>query len=214
MNAFVKVKNWFRSLSAIQWIAIGLIIVGLALAVVFGTRLFRPHGGRGFGPPPPPRAAEARNPDARQIRPWMNIRFIAVSFAVPQEYLFVAAGIPMNEKNSKTPIDRLNAEYKFGTVDGELMLIVKLRKAVEEYKANPVPTGLTEDGVRGWMSIQYIANSTGIPAGEICQQLGIAVQGNTDLPLEMLAEKVKYAGGPKALVSAVQKIVNTAGKKP
>ena len=78
-----------------------------------------------------------------------------------------------------------------------------MRQAIEEYRENPVATGLEGD-IRGWMSIEYIANSTGVPAEHIFTELGIPMDGNAYLPLEILNDRIHYEGGPKVMDAKIE----------
>src|SRR5437868_5316009 len=60
------------------------------------------------------------------------------------------------------------------------------------------------DAIRPWMSIRYIANSTGVPESEIFATVGLPAAGNEDKPLDLLSQEQRYPGGPRALVEAVQ----------
>jgi hypothetical protein len=64
------------------------------------------------------------------------------------------------------------------------------------------------------MTVQYIANSSGVPALVIFQEIGIPFEGNNFKPLGFLSDQVNYPGGPRALCAAIQKIVEAQGVKP
>ena len=147
------------------------------------------------------------------LRPWMTIRFIAVSYAVPQEYLFDAVGISPRRENSMISIIRLNQQLGLGTQNGSPVILDKIREAILAYRENPVTTGLIERQVMGWMNIQYVANSTGIPAETFFEKIGIPVNGNAYIPLDVLSGKFHYPGGPRSLAQDIQSIVD-AQKKP
>jgi hypothetical protein len=89
-----------------------------------------------------------------------------------------------------------------------------ISEAILAYRANPVATGLLERHVEDWMTVQYIANSSGIRAETIFQAIGIPADGNAYKPLGFLSNEVNYPGGPKALAAAIQKIVDAQGVKP
>ena len=182
-------------------LTIGVIALGLAIAAFFGVRsvssfrqlqYIRQQGlDRG-----------AASVDA--IRPWMTIRFIAVAYAVPEEYLYSALGIPFDRRNADQSLGELNRIYALGLVpnDTELVIVDKARSAIEEYRKNPVATGLRD--VRPWMSIRYIANSTGVPEQAIFDAVGLPLAGNEDKPLDFLSQEQHYQGGPRALAEAIQ----------
>ncbi len=84
----------------------------------------------------------------------------------------------------------------------EFVIIDKAKAAITEYRANPVATGLRD--VRPWMSIRYIANSTGVSESEIFAAIGLPTAGNENKPLDLLSQDMHYPGGPRALVDAVK----------
>lgn len=182
-------------------LTIGVIALGLAIAGFFGVRSVRSfqqlqyihQQGLDRG---------AASVDA--IRPWMTIRFIAVAYAVPEEYLYSALGIAFDRRNADQSLGELNRIYQLGLVPNstELVIVDKARTAIEEYRKNPVATGLRD--VRPWMSIHYIANSTGVPEQTIFDAIGLPLAGNADKPLDLLSQEQHYRGGPRALAEAIQ----------
>ena len=85
--------------------------------------------------------------------------------------------------------------------NNELVIIGKTKAAITAFRENPVTTGLRD--VRPWMSMRYIANSTGVPAQAIFDAIGIPATDNEYKPLDMLGKEQHYPGGPKALADAV-----------
>lgn len=148
------------------------------------------------------------------VRPWMTIRFIAVAYAVPEEYLYSQLEIPFNRRNANSPLSELNRDYQLGQSPyGPYPAIIdKVRKAIVAYRANPVVTGLQD--IRPWMSIHYIANSTGVPADYIFQQLNLPVTGNEDKPLDILGEELHYKGGPRGLADDIQQVLAGYQQQP
>jgi len=199
-----------KSLSKLQILAIVLVLIGLGLVIFFGIRTVRSYReityiqqeGLDVG---------TANVDA--IRPWMTPKFVAVAYAVPQEFLFAELGIPFDRWNSNEALGELNKQFDFGPPpDKESMIIIdKVRAAIEKYQENPVATGLDGD-VRAWMSIQYIANSTGVPAEYIFEQIGVPTEGNENKPLDRLDEELHYPGGRRALVETIQNALNQYGE--
>jgi hypothetical protein len=137
------------------------------------------------------------------IRPWMTVRFIAIAYAVPEEYIYSALGIPFDQRNADQSLGELNKQYQLGNspTNNELIIIDKAKAAITAYRQNPVATGLRD--VRPWMSIRYIANSTGVPAQAIFEAIGVPAAGNEYKPLDLLSKEQHYPGGPRALVDAV-----------
>jgi hypothetical protein len=200
-----------KSISKVQILALILVVVGVAIMVPKAKGMFdfykevRYATDNNFA---------AGNLSPELIRPWMSIRYLSVAYAVPQKYLFDAANIQPKKETSMIALNRLNQQMRLGSVDGQPALMKIIREAILAYRANPVVTGLIEREVSNWMTVQYIANSTGIPAETIFQKTGIPADGNAYKPLGFLSDEVNFTGGPKALVAAIQKIVDAQGVKP
>jgi hypothetical protein len=206
-SIFQKIK----SISKIQLLALVLIILGLAVMISKGLGMLDFYKEVRFAQE---HNFKAGNLSPDLLRPWMTLRYISVAYAVPQKYLFDASGIQPKEENSMIALNHLNSHMRLGLADGRPALMNTIRDAIIKYRANPVTTGLIERHVAEWMSVQYIANSTGIPAESIFQDLGIPMAGNSYLPLAPLSDEVNYPGGPRALVAAVQGIVDRQQGKP
>jgi hypothetical protein len=182
-------------------LTIGVIALGLAIAACFGVRSVKSFQQLQYIRQ---QGLDRGTASVEAIRPWMTIRFIAVAYAVPEEYLYSALAIPFNQRNADQSLGELNRIYELGLVPNstELVIVDKARTAITEYRKNPVATGLRD--VRPWMSIHYIANSTGVPEQTIFNAIGLPQAGNEDKPLEFLSEEQHYPGGPRALADAVQ----------
>jgi hypothetical protein len=204
-------KKLFSKLTPVQWLAIALIIIGIAIMIPKGrgmvdfSKEVRYAQENNF-------AAGNVSPDL--IRPWMSIRYISVACAVPQKYLFDSTNIQPGKETSMIAISRLNQQLRLGQVNGQPALMKTIHDAIVEYRAHPIVTGLIEKHVEDWMTVQYIANSSGIPALVIFDEIGVPAEGNAFKPLGFLAKEVNYSGGPKALIAAIQKIVDAQGVKP
>jgi hypothetical protein len=180
-------------------LTIGMIALGLAIAGFFGIRTLTSarqlHYIRQQG-------LDRGSASVDAIRPWMTVRFIAVAYAVPEEYIYSALEIPFDRRRPDSSLGEINKQFQLGqSPDHELAIIDKTKTAVNAYRANPVATGLRD--VRPWMSIRYIANSTGVPAQDIFAALGIPATDNQDKPLDLLGKEQHYPGGLKALIDAV-----------
>jgi hypothetical protein len=193
--------SFFKSLTKWQILAIVLVAVGLGLVIFFGTRSYRSFKAMQYIRE---QGLDAGTADVDAIRPWMPIRFIAVAYAVPQEYIFAELDIPFDHRDSNDTLDHLNRKYDFGrpAERGEPPILDRVRKAILAYRANPVVTGLRED-VRPWMSIRYIANSTGVPEEYLFEQIGLPAAGNESKPLDRLDHEFKF-GGRREIVEAVK----------
>ena len=182
-------------------LTIGVIVLGVAIATVFGVRSVRSFRQLQYVRQ---QGLDRGAASVEAIRPWMTIRFIAVAYAVPEEYLYSTLAIPFNRRNADQSLGELNRIYEFGQVPNgtELVIVDKARSAIEEYRKNPVATGLRD--VRPWMSMRYIANSSGVPEQTIFDAVGIPLAGNEDKPLDLLSQEQRYKGGPRALAEAIQ----------
>jgi hypothetical protein len=181
-------------------LGIVVVVIGVAIAAFFGVRsissfrqlqYIRQQG------------LDRGTASVDAIRPWMTIRFVAVAYAVPEEYLYSALNIPFDERNANTSLGELNRKLQLqpSTV-GSLPVVDTVRQAIADYRANPVATGLRD--VRPWMSVRYIANSTGVPEQAIFQAIGIPATGNESKPLDLLSKEQHYPGGPRALADAIR----------
>jgi hypothetical protein len=141
------------------------------------------------------------------IQPWMTIRFIAVAYAVPEEYIYSQLNIPFDRRNANSPLGQLNRDYDLGiSSNGDYPAILdKARAAISAYRADPIVTGLRE--VRAWMSIQYIANSTGVPADYLMKAIGMK-SDQVNKPLEIWVDETHYYGGPKAVSDKLQRALD------
>ena len=110
-------------------LAIAVIVFGLVIAAFFGVRsmqsfreiqYIRQHG------------LDRGTASVDAIRPWMTIRFIAVAYAVPEEYLYSALAIPFERRNADRALGELNRDYQLGlTPNGaELVIIDRARAAI------------------------------------------------------------------------------------
>jgi hypothetical protein len=191
-------------------LTVGVIALGLAIAAFFGIRtitsarqlryIHQQGLDRGIA-----------SVDA--IRPWMTVRFIAVAYAVPEEYISSALEIPFEQRRPDTSLGELNKQLQLGqSPDNELAIIAKAKTAINAYRANPVATGLRD--VRPWMSIRYIANSTGVPEQVIFTAIGIPATNNEYKPLDLLGKEQHFPGGPRALADAVTKALDQHKSTP
>jgi len=201
-------KSFFKSLSKMQILAIVLVVIGLGLVIFFGLRSVRSFREMQYIRE---QGLDLGTAEIDAIRPWMTIRFVAVAYGVPQEYLFAELGIPFEHRNSNDSLAHLNRKYEFGrpSEDYQPPILAEVQEAILKYQADPVATGLVED-VRPWMSVRYIANSTGIPEEYIFAQIGIPLEGNEGKPLERLDHEFDY-GGRREIVEAVKQTLTQYG---
>lgn len=148
------------------------------------------------------------------IRPWMTLRFVAVAYAVPEEYLYSALAIPFERRNADQSLGELNRIYALGLTPGssELAILDRARAAIKAYRADPVATGLR--GVREWMSVRYVASSTGLAPEAILEAAGLPAETNQSKPLGLVAEELRYPGGGRALAEAIQAALAALGVAP
>jgi hypothetical protein len=206
MNPMKNIK-----LSPVHWLALGLIVAGLAIMIPRAQGMLSFYREARY-------AAEhdfaSGNPSPSLIRPWMSIRYISAAYAVPQKYLFDAAHIQPRKETSMVALSRLNQEMGLGKEGEEPALVKTIRAAILAYRIDPVHPGLLEKRVEGWMTMQYIANSTGIAVEELFAAAHISSEGNAYKPLDFLSDELDYPGGVKALLEVLQEKVQEQEGQP
>lgn len=203
-------KRFFETFPRIPWLqlfALGLVVVGIVIMIPRAWDMLDFYKKMRYSQQ---HNFQAGNLSPDLLQPWMSTRYIAATYAVPQGYLFEAMNIQPKRETSLMSIERLNRELGRGTVNGQPALLETVRAAIVAYLANPVATGLLERKVENWMTVQYIANSTGIPARDIFDAIGLPLEGNAHKPLGYLSREADYPGGARALTGAIQKVVDTA----
>jgi hypothetical protein len=198
-----KLRQRGVKLAARRWLlAVVLVVLGLAITAYFGLRAVRSFRQLQYIHE---QGLDRGVASVEAVRPWMTIRFIAVAYAVPEEYLYSTLEIPFERRNADQPLGELNRIYQRGhsANSTELAIVDQARAAITAYRANPVATGLRD--VRPWMSVRYIANSTGVPEAYIFEQLGLPQAGNENKPLDFLSDELRYRGGPRALADDIQR---------
>jgi hypothetical protein len=183
-----------------------LILIGLAVTFLFGMRAVRSFRQVQYIQQ---QGLDRGTASVEAIQPWMTVRFIAVAYAVPEEYLYSALEIPFDRRNADKPLGSITPappESRDGTPptpvpDFGSVLVARAKEGVLAYRADPIATGLRE--IRPWMSLRYISNSKGIPLDELFAQTGLAPSLNPDKPLELLAEEADFPGGLRGLTESV-----------
>ncbi len=208
MHAFIRK---LKSIPKPLILAVVLIAAGLAVMIPKGKALVELSKEARYAIE---NNFESGNPSLDLLRPWMTLRYIASNYAVPQKYLFDACGIPIRKESSEIAVSRLNKIMRLGEQDGLPELLVKIRAAIQRYREQPVVTGLLEQHVEDWMTVEYIANSTGIPAETLLGEINLPVEGNRYVPLGPLSDRLKYTGGVQGLEAALQKVVDSHAVKP
>lgn len=207
-----KLKEWGAKLAARRWLlAVILVVLGLTLTAYFGIRAVRSFRQIQYIHE---QGLDRGVASVEAIRPWMTIRFIAVAYAVPEEYLYSSLDIPFERRNADQPLGELNRIYERGHSPNstELAIVDQARAAITAYRANPVATGLRD--VRPWMSIRYIANSSGVPEAYIFAQLGLPQSDNENKPLDFLSDELHYLHGPRALADDIQRVLDGYQEQP
>jgi hypothetical protein len=154
------------------------------------------------------------NPSVDLISPWMTLRFVAASYAVPQKYIFDATHIEPGPHHSDISLERLNNQVGLGQINNEPALLGLVRDAILAYRANPVATGLLERHPADWMSIQYIANSLGVSGESLLTALHLPVDDNLYIPLGFLSQKTQYPGGFQALQTDLEVVIASLPNLP
>src|SRR5262245_35595434 len=124
-------------------LAIMVIAIGLAIAAFFGVRSVRSFRELEYIRQ---QGLDRGTASVDAVRPWMTIRFIAVAYAVPEEYLYSTLEIPFEQRNADQSLGELNRIYQLGLVTNstELVAVDRARTAIKEYRKNPVATGLRD----------------------------------------------------------------------
>ncbi|TWT78784.1 hypothetical protein CA13_01810 [Planctomycetes bacterium CA13] len=200
-------------------LTICLLAIGIGLILYYGNRTRKSYHQFRYTKQQGLDTGDA-NVDA--IRPWMTIHFVAAAYAVPQEYLFAELGVELEDRRRNIDIRHLNEELELGqsSLGRYPAVIDQLRKTILAYRENPVVTGLVD--VRGWMTLQYVANSSGVSATTIIDELGLADlaqqathgpdengdgEVNVHLPFDELAGRLRFPGGPHRLCEEIATVL-------
>ena len=129
-------------------------------------------------------------------------------------------GVAFVRRNADHPIGRVQPEMtppapsdpSAPTPDNRAVMVERAKAAVLAWRADPVATGLHD--LRPWMSLRYIANTTGIPLAEVFTRTGLAPRINPDKPLDLVAKEEGHVGGPSALLQAVAEALGVGAGPP
>ena len=197
----------------LQWrtLAIFLIVVGAVIITLYGLRSLRSYREFQYI------RAEGLDRGAARIeaiRSWMTVRYVGVAYAVPEEFIFAQLEIPYNRRSSNATLGELNDEYGMGLSPNSTypQIIDRVAQAIRDYRANPVPTGLRD--IRPWMTIRYIASSTGVPEATLLEAIGLDAERAAEIdatvrPIDQLAPELRLPGGPRALFELLEKTVES-----
>lgn len=193
------------------WLALLLVLVGVVMVVRFGVRAVQTF--REF------QYIRAQGLDrgvasVDAIRGWMTVRYVAVAYAVPEEYLFAQIGVPYNRRSVQDTLGELNRVFELGEdADGRPAILGRVRQAILDYRADPVVTGLGD--LRPWMTIRYIANSMGADEAALLAAVGLSAEPDAAVrPLDQLADATAYPGGLDGLLSDLRTTLNMPTPPP
>ncbi len=200
-------RNW-RLLAAF-----GLIFFGVVLVGVFGMRAYGSFQRLRYIQE---QGLDDGTADVSAIQPWMTARFVAVAYGVPEEFLFDRLGIEYDERDANAPLGRINRRLqpRRPPVSEDPEILKRVREIILEYRANPVTVELGR--VEPWMSIRYIANSTGVPEADLLAALGLpASDEHANRPLGMLEREpdLKPNRMPE-LIRTLEEVLRAAGVGP
>ncbi|MCA9963967.1 MAG: hypothetical protein KC423_06985 [Anaerolineales bacterium] len=195
-----------------KWLTFGFLALGVLLILIFGVRSFRSFKQMRYV-----RAEGLDRGDASvdAIRGWMTLDYVAVAYAVPEEYLLNYLGIPFEQRNGHETLRDLNRIYDLGlSADRQDQRVIEaVAEAIEAYRANPVVTGL--DDIRPWMTIRYISVSTGVSETYIFEQIGIPAENDNEFKdLGRLDKEYRYEGGLRALIDTLRNALANYEKAP
>lgn len=185
-----------------KWLTFGFLALGLLLMLVFGMRSFSSFNEMRYVRE---QGLDRGTASVEAIRGWMTVGYVAVAYAVPEEYLFNYLGIPFERQNQHETLRDLNRIYDLGlSSDGQEQRVIEaVGEAIEAYRANPVVTGL--DDIRPWMTVRYIAVSTGVPEAYIFDQIGIPAENDNEFKdLGLLERQYRYDGGMRRLIDEIK----------
>ena len=186
--------------------AIMLLLVGLVIIVRYGQRTLRSY--REFTYAREQGLLDG-SASVAAIRPWMTVRYIAVAYAVPEEYIYDQLGIPFTDRPGPRGDSIFDLARKLvpdkEPREGDDQVMARLQTIILAYRENPVAPGLRD--IRPWMSMAYIANSTGVPMEYLFEQVNLVQLDNEYKPLDFLVDEQDYPGDMKALIDAVDAAV-------
>jgi hypothetical protein len=200
-----KQKPRFRFWTSRRFWATLLVVIGLAITIIYGIRSVRSFRQLQYIRE---QGLDRGVASVEAIQPWMPIRYVSVAYGVPEEYIFAQLDIPFDRRSSNDTLGGLNRRYQLGWSEesNRPAIIDQVAEAIEAYQENPVATGLRD--IRPWMTIRYIANSTGVPEAYLLEQLGIESDDNNVFrPLDDLAHHTRYEGGPRGLGDAIKAVL-------
>jgi len=217
--------------------ALLLLLLGVWLIFFFGTRTIRAYREFAYA-----REQGLLNGTARvdAIQPWMTVRYIAVAYAVPEEYIYAKLDIPFDRRSEHDPLGRLGHQRRSnepppaderGTAPADPQadrdaIVRQMRAIILAYRENPIAPGLRD--LRPWMSLAYIASSTGVPVDYLIEEIARTAQqiqatefaGRKDSPpglqtaldteenrykaLDRLSDELHYPDGPNRLLDSVR----------
>lgn len=197
---FARLRTVMQRPRARLFAMIGVIAVGLLITVFFGLRSYRSFRELQYIQQ---QGLDRGTASVDAIRAWMTVRFVAVAYAVPEEYLYAQLDLPFEGRHPDMRLFDINRSKQLGTSpNGDYPAVIDLVKtAITEYRKNPVATGLRD--IRPWMTVRYIANSTGVSEDTIFTAINVPASGNESKPLDLIAKEQKYPGGPRALTDAI-----------
>ncbi len=80
--------------------------------------------------------------DPSTIRGWMSLRYVSISFGVPEDALRGQLPVSITPAQSKVPLRQLNDDLELGTMDGGPALVRIVTEAVRTLREqSPPPRG-------------------------------------------------------------------------
>jgi hypothetical protein len=108
-----------------RWLAVGAILIGLALVLFFGFRAVRSYmrlQNAGLQP---------GASDVSLIRGWMTVEYLSRMYGVPREVIFEGLGIPA-QGNEQKSLSQLNRQYAPGQ---QYEMLNRARAVIQAYLA-------------------------------------------------------------------------------
>lgn len=106
-----------------RWLAVGAILIGLALVLFFGFRAFRSYMRLQNA------GLHSGASDVSLIRGWMTVEYLSRMYGVPQEVIFEGLGVPA-QGNEQKSLSQLNRQYAPGQ---QYEMLNRARAVIQAY---------------------------------------------------------------------------------
>jgi len=98
------------------------------------------------------------------------------AYAVPEEYIYSALEIPFDRRRPDNSLGEINREFQMGNSPNNNELVITISQN-RDHRLPKKSGGDRPARCAAWMSIRYIANSSGVSEQAIFDAIGIRPQG-------------------------------------